>query len=544
MAGSRRATIDTIEPLTSALSPRQPVDLTDDGAVTEVLDLAIKVGSVLLDSGTGAIDTQTQIRFVAGMFGVERCEVDVTYNTIVVSARRGSALPPVTAMRTVHYRSLDFTRLAQVDRLIRKIRGLAVTPSEAHAVIDEIVAAPHPYRRWIATVAWSTLAASLAVAFGGGVWVAVVAFLTTAVIDRVNRVLNTYGTPIFFQQLTGGFIAVIPAAVVFRYSASLGVSVAPTLVIAAGVTVLLSGLSLVGSVQDAITGAPITGVARFFELLIMTGGIIAGVSMAIRLLEATGILLPTITSTTSLGFSDAPAQVAGGGVAAMAFALASYAEQRALPVAFFAGVLGTAVTAVAALVGIGSVIASGVAAVAVGFLGGLLARRALTPPLVVAVAGITPLLPGLAVYRGLYGVLNDQTLDGFTALAAALGTGAALAAGVTFGEFLARTLRRPRITSRPTRALLTARSALRPKRFTRLDPATRQPDTAAPVLHTDHLIEVHTGALSGIRERLDADMAAHEHSPRPPQATPAPAEPVPASQRHRRSPGVPRDRVK
>ena len=63
---------------------------TDDAAVTEVLDLAIKVGSVLLDSGTGAIDTQTQIRFVAGMFGVERADVDVTYNTIMVSARRGA----------------------------------------------------------------------------------------------------------------------------------------------------------------------------------------------------------------------------------------------------------------------------------------------------------------------------------------------------------------------------------------------------------------------------------------------------------------------
>ncbi|MCX6468024.1 MAG: threonine/serine exporter family protein [Corynebacteriales bacterium] len=356
LAGSRRATIDTIEPLTSPLSPRQPVDLTDDAAVTEVLDLAIKVGSVLLDSGTGAIDTQTQIRFVAGMFGVERADVDVTYNTIMVSARRGSSMPPVTAMRTVHYRSLDFTRLAQVDRLIRKIRSLAVTPGEAHEV---------------------------------------------------------------------------------------------------------------SSVQDAITGAPITGVARFFELLILTGGIISGVSVALRLLEGTGTYLPTITSTTTLGLTDAPAQIIGGGVAAAAFALGSYAETRALTVAFAGGLIGAMVSAAAALIDIGAVIAGGLAAVTVGFVGGLLARRALTPPLVVAVAGITPLLPGLAVYRGLYGFLNEQTLDGFTALASALGIGAALAAGVTLGEFLARTLRRPRIPTRPTRALLTARSALRPKRFTR-----------------------------------------------------------------------------
>jgi uncharacterized membrane protein YjjB (DUF3815 family) len=84
----------------------------------------------------------------------------------------------------------------------------------------------------------------------------------------------------------------------------------------------------------------------------------------------------------------------------------------------------------------------------VGFAGGLMARRALIPPLIVAVAGITPLLPGLSVYRGLFALLNDQTLLGLSALLAAVGTGGALAGGVTLGEWGARTLRRPRIVER------------------------------------------------------------------------------------------------
>jgi uncharacterized membrane protein YjjB (DUF3815 family) len=84
----------------------------------------------------------------------------------------------------------------------------------------------------------------------------------------------------------------------------------------------------------------------------------------------------------------------------------------------------------------------------VGLAGGLMARRALTPPLVVAVAGITPLLPGLSLYRGLYALLNDQVLIGLTALLSAFGIGCALAAGVTLGEWGARTLRRPRILMR------------------------------------------------------------------------------------------------
>ena len=84
---------------------------------------------------------------------------------------------------------------------------------------------------------------------------------------------------------------------------------------------------------------------------------------------------------------------------------------------------------------VGPVIAAAIAATVVGLAGGLMARRALTPPLVVAVAGITPLLPGLSLYRGLYALLNDQVLIGLTALLSAFGIGCALAAGVTLGEW-------------------------------------------------------------------------------------------------------------
>ncbi|MDJ0114592.1 threonine/serine exporter family protein, partial [Rhodococcus erythropolis] len=80
--------------------------------------------------------------------------------------------------------------------------------------------------------------------------------------------------------VVGGLIAAAPAATLYTFQDQLGISIRPSLVIAAGVVVLLSGLSLVGSVQDAIMGAPITAVARFFEVVMMTGGIIAGVAIS------------------------------------------------------------------------------------------------------------------------------------------------------------------------------------------------------------------------------------------------------------------------
>ncbi|MDJ0395339.1 threonine/serine exporter family protein [Rhodococcus sp. G-MC3] len=445
LTGDRRATIDTP---TAAPSPMRPIDLSDDAVVAEVLDLAVRVGEVLLASGTSAIDTATQVQYIAATYGLARCDVDVTYNSITLSAHRGPTRPPSTTMRIVHYRSMDFTRLAAVDRLIRSVRTRMLTPDVAREALNNITTAPHPYNRWIATFAWSGMAASIGVLLGGGVLVAVVSFLTTMVIDRIGRILNRAGLPFFFQQVVGGFVAATPAITLYNFQDQLGVSVSPSLVIAAGVTVLLSGLSLVGSVQDAITGAPITAVARFFEVLMMTGGIIAGVATSLKIASILGSNLPLITNTAPPDITEVPTKVLAGAAAALFYALACYAERRALTAAFLGGFAGSLVSLIVQTLDTGPIIASAFAATVVGLAGGLMARRALIPPLIVAVAGITPLLPGLSLYLGLYAMLNDQLLLGISSLFAAFGIGCGIAAGVTLGEWGARTLRRPRILAR------------------------------------------------------------------------------------------------
>ena len=64
------------------------------------------------------------------------------------------------------------------------------------------------------------------------------------------------------------------------------------------------------------------------------------------------------------------------------------------------------------------------------------------PPLVVTIAGITPFLPGLSVYRGLSALTSDQTGIGLGLMFQALAIAVALAAGIVFGEWVTRNLRR------------------------------------------------------------------------------------------------------
>ena len=230
----------------------------------------------------------------------------------------------------------------------------------------------------------------------------------------------------------------------YALSPKLGLHFEPTVAIAAGLVVLLAGLSLVGSVGDVISGAPVTAAGRFFELVMMTAATIAGVALVLHLASRFGAPFVAISAAAPPALAELPARVAFGAASAAAFALACYAERTAAMAAAFGGAAGTIVFLLAQGAGLGAVVASFVAAVPIGLVGRLMERRNLAPPLVVSITGIVPLLPGLALLHGIYAILNDQHAVGFASVLGAFAIGTALAAGVTLGEWGSWKVRRRR----------------------------------------------------------------------------------------------------
>ena len=94
---------------------RQPDDYYD-ARVGEVLDLAGSVGSLLMASGTPATATVDQVTAIVAAYGIEHCEVDVINTAIHIAVYRGPTLPPASTLHIVQSRSMDFSRLAAVDR--------------------------------------------------------------------------------------------------------------------------------------------------------------------------------------------------------------------------------------------------------------------------------------------------------------------------------------------------------------------------------------------------------------------------------------------
>ncbi len=410
-------------------------DIPSDEHVFQVLDLCLQVGEVLLASGEAAAETAATMTRLATACGLTTVEIDVTFTSITMCCRRGRAVAPVTSMRLVRSRTTDLSRLAAVINIVDQVVRGELTTRAADDALTAAVEANHPYPRWLATVGWAGLAAAVALLLGAGPLIWATAFVVTAFIDRLGRLLGRWGVPPFFLQIVGGFVATVSTLGLLAVNA-LPSTTEPTLVIAASITVLLSGLSLMGAVQDTISGHPVTAAGRTAEIALLSAGLLAGVTLGLKAGIGFGLSLDpgeaVAADVSRFGISTAAAVAA-----AVLAALSGYAPLRSLVAAGLAGGVGWAAYGALTLVQFGPVVATGLAAVVIGLASELFGRYTRTERHVIVLSGIIPLLPGLTAYRGFYQLASAQdVIDGLVTITLALAIGLALAAGVTLGQFL------------------------------------------------------------------------------------------------------------
>ncbi len=436
----------------SSSPPLRPITTTagadgvDPATARAVLDLALRTGEALLSTGAPALDVTASVLRLVDAYGLTSCHVDVTYTSITVSYHRGEVDEPMTVMRIVRVRAADYSRLEDVQTLIGDAVAGRLGVQEARDRLEEVVRAPHPYQRWLVTGALAVLGAAVAALLGGGALLMVVAAVTTAVIDRVQRALERAGLPAFFTQAAGGAIptavAVVLLTVVSRTSLRLE-QVSPSLVVATGIVVLLAGLSVVGAAQDAIDGFYVTAGARGLEVLVLTLGIVAGIVAVLSVAQHLGVPMRVVPNQSLA--SDPVVQVVAAVAVSALFAVSGYTRGRGVTVAAGAGGLGWATYLTASTAGLGPAASSACAAALVGLVAQVVSDRWRVPGLVITTAGIVPLLPGLAVYRGLFQLVQQgpgQALTpGLSTLLGAAATGMGLASGISLGTFAGRRLR-------------------------------------------------------------------------------------------------------
>lgn len=405
------------------------------------MDLCLRVGEILMSNGAGAADVTATMQSLALHLGLRGVEVDVTFTSLSMSYASSPDERPVVMIRHVKQRDIDHEDLTRADHLVRDVLSDRINLAEARTEAARIASTGHQTPRWAVTVASAAMCAGVGLMLGGDALVIAVAAVAGAVIDRLQLVMARRRLPSFYLQVVGGGVATLLAV----GAAAASSRIDPSLAVTANIVMLLSGISFMGALQDALSGFYLTASARIMEALMATAGLIAGVSGGLTVAEIAGVEIGHLVPGQVVALDTLTLMATGAGIAAAAFGVASYSPWRVVaPIAVIAAVAVVTAQAIE-YAGFGRTWSAAVAALVIGLVSYGVAGLARVPPLVVVVSAIVPLLPGLAIYRGLSLLAADggqTSSQGVLAMVGAAAVALALAAGVILGEYLAQPLKR------------------------------------------------------------------------------------------------------
>jgi len=395
-----------------------------------VLDLTMRLTEVIFSSGAGAEDATAAMYALTRAYGLRGTEANITHTIITLTHEDQSTHETISRSRDVKYRSLNYAKVTATSELIADLIENPADVAEARKRLATIVSSKPQVTLLYRRVGWGLVGAGAAALIGGSPVVVIAAFIAALVIDFLTTALDKRRVPLFYQTVVGGAIGPLFAAFVPLVDPS----ATPSLVVVATIIMLLAGVTTFGAVHDTLSGFYLTGTARLIEALIITSGLVAGVAGSSLLLARFGLDL-RIDGQVTTTLATLPVQLVAAAVIVAGFGLGAQVPWRAFWVVCLLGVVGEGVFLASFSSGFGLVWSSGAAAMVVGLLAAVAARIVRTPPLVIVVCALVPMVPGLALFRGLL-QMSDGDINGLLNLLTAGAIAVALAASAILAQYL------------------------------------------------------------------------------------------------------------
>lgn len=409
------------------------------------LRLAMRVADIMLSMGVAANSVVSRALDITESYCEKPVHIDITSNIIFLSQIRGVDKEPLTLIRPMTERDINYVTLRNVQSLVHRIKEGKLPLDEAEKHLDDIMNNQHQYPTWWTSLSGGVVVAGVTLFYSSSPLVILAGFLIGVVVDRMLYSMERNAVPPFFRQIVVAMTMTLFAAVVHMVATGIGgdwLALNPSLIVVAGIVLLASGMAIVSSMQDAIEEYYLTSIARFTKVMMQTTGMVVGV--LIGLYFASRLSIPISVRPDPLEPNTLLVQVLGAFLATVGFSIARQVQIHALP---WVGLVGALVFTVfqfsVNVLDFDAVPASGVAAFVAGLVGAIMSRFWHTPSIGIISAGIIPLVPGLMLYRGLMQVTNYPPGDplffkAVGTLSTVLVIALFIAAGASLGNLVGR----------------------------------------------------------------------------------------------------------
>ncbi len=247
-------------------------------ALTDVVDLALWAGQLLMHNGAESLRVEETVRSFGTGLGCDWGDVLVSHNAILVTHESKGEFR--TKIRRVRRRGgVNMTVVAALSHVTHRVAEGKCDRLEVRQELERISSAPRHYNRRLTILMVGLACAAFSRLFGGD-WPAFgLTLMLSAVGIFSSQELNRRDFNSLFSVLSSASVVGLIGGILNSFHLSQD----PDVVIAASVLFLVPGVPFINAVEDLIKGHTVVGIARgvYGGLIILA--ISLGLLLALRL---------------------------------------------------------------------------------------------------------------------------------------------------------------------------------------------------------------------------------------------------------------------
>ncbi|WP_298705810.1 threonine/serine exporter ThrE family protein [uncultured Veillonella sp.] len=366
------------------------------------MDLLLFLGRLLMENGANTNQIVRDVMRASTYMGIPRnyVHMHITYTTLMLNIHTDER--SYTAFHKTLHHGVNMTTLSFLSKLTWRALDENYTLDEFEAQLQEIASTPLKYPTPILAIAAGIACGAFAINFGGDLLSALGTILCALIGFYTRRWCNHFQINFYFGIATASFAA---TAVSFLLHALTGWNSLLYSMISCTLF-MVPGIPLINAVDDTINNHIMSGMTRAINTLLIVGSMSVGI--------ATALYFDHISTFTHISVTPAqltPYQMVAGAIGAICFSLIFNTPYRLLYLIGIGGAISILVRNVLIVqLGFTTIGASFVAAAIIGILALSIYKKVRTAPLVIAIPSVIPMIPGVLLYRFLYGVLTINTL--------------------------------------------------------------------------------------------------------------------------------------
>lgn len=390
------------------------------------MELLLQTGQTLMENGANSSRIARLMKRVAIYMNIpeEKLHIHITYTTIMANVSDGNH--SITKFQKCYKHGVNMTVISAISKLSIRAFEKNYSLEEFGRQLNGIQGRGRLYTPASVTAGAGIACGAFCLLFGCD-WPA---FFYTAVCAMVGFQVRHYCNHMNLNPYAGIFIAAF-VSTCLAFLAHYLPSSTPWHPMLACALFIVPGIPLINAVDDLLENFITAGMTRAMNTLLMVGSMSFGIVSAIKICQVEDFTALSMEPQGSyFGFAIAAAMAAAG------FSTIFNAPWRLVLMIALGGVISVCIRNFVAFdLGMGMGIASFAGAMAVSIISLKAVQWLRVPKHVLVIPSVIPMIPGVLMYRTLFGIININELDG-QALMQALQSGVnatLIVLGITLG---------------------------------------------------------------------------------------------------------------